>query len=203
MRAIVQRPLRLPGRRSPSRDLPVPEPGPGEVRVRVRAASIFFGDVKAMRGSPAIIRTATGLRRPKQPIPGIDVAGVVDAIGPGVLERQPGDEVFGWVAGSLAEFVCAPQDHVVLKPGAVTFEEAAAVPETAMTALQGLRDVGRVQPGQRVLVIGASGGVGTFAVQIAKALGRDGHRPSAAPGTSPWSGRSAPTTSSTTRARTS
>ncbi len=170
MRAIVQHRYGSPDALDLA-DLPVPEPGPGEVRVRVRAASIFFGDVKAMRGSPAIIRTATGLRRPKQPIPGIDVAGVVDAVGPDVTDRQPGDEVFGWVAGSLAEYACAPADHVVAKPLGITFEEAAAVPETAMTALQGLRDVGRVEAGHHVLVIGASGGVGTFAVQIAHALG--------------------------------
>jgi NADPH:quinone reductase-like Zn-dependent oxidoreductase len=148
-----------------------PEPARGEVLVRVRAASIFYGDWRAIRGSPAIIRTATGLRRPRQRIPGIDLAGVVEAIGPDETGLRVGDAVFGWTHGALAEYACAPAGQLVAKPATLTFEEAAAVPEAAMTALQGLRDAARMTTGQRVLIIGASGGVGTFAVQIARALG--------------------------------
>ena len=154
-------------------ELPTPEPGPGEVRVRVRAASVFAGDVHVVRGTPYFVRLATGLRRPRNQIPGIDLAGIVDVIGPGVTSLQPGDEVFGFAAGSLAQLVCVPAGQLVRRPASLSLEEAATVPEAGITALQGLRDHGRVQPGQRVLVIGASGGVGTFAVQIAKALGAE------------------------------
>ena len=156
-------------------ELPSPEPGPGEVRVRVRAASVFAGDVHVVRGAPFFVRLATGLRRPRNPIPGIDLAGIVDVIGPGVTDLQPGDEVFGFAAGSLAELACVPAGQLVRRPANLSLEEAATVPEAGLTALQGLRDHGRVQPGQRVLVIGASGGVGTFAVQIAKVARRRGH----------------------------
>jgi len=154
-------------------DLPKPEPGPGEVLVRVRAASVFAGDWHIVRGAPFLMRLATGLRRPRNLIPGIDLAGVVEGVGPGVTDLRSGEEVFGFASGSLAELVCVPADHLVRKPRNLTLEEAATVPEAGMTALQGLRDHGRVQAGQRVLVIGASGGVGTFAVQIAKALGAE------------------------------
>jgi len=154
-------------------DLPEPKPGAGEVLVRVRAASIFAGDLYAVRGAPFFVRFATGLRRPRNPIPGIDLAGVVEGTGPGVTDLRAGDEVFGFAAGSLAELACVPADHLVRRPENLTIEQAAAVPEAGMTALQGLRDHGRVRAGQRVLVIGASGGVGTFAVQIAKALGAE------------------------------
>ena len=154
-------------------ELPSPEPGPGEVRVRVRAASVFAGDVYVLRGAPFFVRFATGLRRPRNPIPGIDLAGIVDVTGPGVTDLQPGDEVFGFTAGSLAELVCVPANQLVRRPANLSLEEAATVPEAGLTALQGLRDHGRVQPGQRILIIGASGGVGTFAVQIAKALGAE------------------------------
>jgi NADPH:quinone reductase-like Zn-dependent oxidoreductase len=170
MRAIVQdrygppEVLRL-------EEVATPEPARGEVLVRVRAASIFYGDWRAIRGSPAIIRTATGLRRPRHRIPGIDLAGVVEAVGPDVTGLRVGDGVFGWAHGALAEYACAPAIQLAAKPATLTFEEAAAVPEAGMTALQGLRDAGRVTTGQRVLIIGASGGVGTFAVQIARALG--------------------------------
>ena len=154
-------------------DLPRPEPGPGEVLVRVRAASVFAGDWHAVRGAPFFVRFETGLRRPRNPIPGIDLAGVVEGTGPGVVDLRTGDEVFGFASGSLAELVCVPADHLARLPRNLTFEQAAAVPEAGMTALQGLRDQGRVRAGQRVLVIGASGGVGTFAVQIATALGAE------------------------------
>ena len=154
-------------------DLPSPEPGPGEVRVRVRAASVFAGDWHLVRGAPFFVRFATGLRRPRNPIPGIDLAGIVDAVGAGVGGLQVGDEVLGFAKGSLAELVCVPADNLVRRPANLSLEEAATVPEAGLTALQALRDQGRVRAGQRVLIIGASGGVGTFAVQIAKALGAE------------------------------
>ena len=152
-------------------EVPASEPAPGEVLVRVHAAAIFFGDWRAMRGSPAIIRSATGLRRPKHRTPGIELAGVVEAVGSDVADLSVGDAVFGWGYGALADLACVPAHQLVPKPERLSFEETAAIPEAGMTALQGLRDAARVEPGQRVLVIGASGGVGTFAVQIAKALG--------------------------------
>lgn len=152
-------------------ELPTPVPGHGEVLVRVRAAAIFFGDWRIIRGQPLVVRFYTGLRRPKQPVPGIDAAGVVEAIGAGVTDLRVGDEVFGWAPGTLAEYACAPASQFVAKPETLSFQEAAAIPEAGMTALQGLRDAGAVSTGQRVLIIGASGGVGTFAVQVAAALG--------------------------------
>ena len=152
-------------------DLPTPVPGHGEVLVRVRAAAIFYGDRRIIRGQPYVLRFATGLRRPKQPVPGIDAAGVVEAVGAGVTDLHVGDAVFGWAPGTLAEYACAPASQFVTKPETLSFEQAAAIPEAGMTALQGLRDAGGVAAGQRVLIIGASGGVGTFAVQIAAALG--------------------------------
>jgi NADPH:quinone reductase-like Zn-dependent oxidoreductase len=126
-----------------------------------------------VRGAPFFVRFTTGLRHPRKPIPGIDLAGVVDATGAEVRDLRVGDEVFGFASGSLAELVCVPAGQLVRRPANLSLEEAATVPEAGLTALQGLRDHGRVGPGQRVLVIGASGGVGTFAVQIAKALGAE------------------------------
>jgi len=145
-----------------------------EALVRVHAASVNPADWHVMRGSPYFIRLAGyGLRRPKYPVPGTDVAGVVDAVGKNVTRLVPGDEVFGWCRGAYAECARAAEDHLVPKPANLTFEQAGAVPLAATTALQGLRDRGELRPGQTVLVIGASGGVGTFAVQIAKALGAE------------------------------
>ena len=172
MKAIVHRRYGPPGVLA-LEELPSPEPGPGEVRVRVRAASVFAGDVHLLRGAPFFVRFATGLRRPRNPIPGIDLAGIVDMTGPGVTDLRSGDEVFGFAGGTLAELVSVPAGQLVRRPANLPLEEAATVPEAGLTALQGLRDHGRVQPGERVLVIGASGGVGTFAVQIAKALGAE------------------------------
>ena len=126
-----------------------------------------------MTGSPFVMRMVTGLRRPKQPVPGTDIAGTVEAVGTDVHGLKPGDEVFGWCAGAFAEYASASEDHLVLKPANLTFEQAAAIGVSATTALQLLRDDGHVRPGQKVLVNGASGGVGTFAVQIAKALGAE------------------------------
>ncbi len=155
------------------RDIDRPEIGDDEVLVRVHAASIHVGDVIVMTGSPYLMRMATGLRKPKNRVPGTDVAGTVEAVGKDVKGLRPGDDVFGWCTGAFAEYASASQDHFVLKPANLTFEQAAAVGVSATTALQLLRDDGHLQPGQKVLVNGASGGVGTFAVQIAKARGAE------------------------------
>ncbi len=154
-------------------DIDKPDIGDGEVLVRVHAASIHIGDWVLIRGLPYFLRLATGPRRPKHRVPGTDVAGTVEAVGKDVTELRPGDEVFGWATGAFAEYVSAPADHFVPKPANLTFEQAAAVGVSATTALQLLRDQGKVQPGQKVLINGASGGVGTFAVQIAKAFGAE------------------------------
>jgi NADPH:quinone reductase-like Zn-dependent oxidoreductase len=156
-----------------SRDIDKPEIADDEVLVRVQAASIHVGDWILMTGSPFVMRFATGLRKPKNRVPGTDVAGIVEAVGKDVQGLRPGDEVFGWGAGAFAEFISAPSDHFIKKPANLTFEQAAAIGVSASTALQLLRDDGKVQPGQKVLINGASGGVGTFAVQIAKALGAE------------------------------
>jgi NADPH:quinone reductase-like Zn-dependent oxidoreductase len=150
-----------------------PEPADDEVLVRVRAASVNPADWYTLTG-PFVARVPNGLRRPKDNRLGVDYAGEVEAVGANVTHFRPGDEVFGGRTGAFAEYVCAREDRgVVPKPANVTFEEAAAVPIAALTALQGLRDKGHVQAGQSVLINGASGGVGTFAVQIAKALGAE------------------------------
>jgi NADPH:quinone reductase-like Zn-dependent oxidoreductase len=154
-------------------DLDKPEIGDDEVLVRVRAASIHVGDWILMTGSPFVMRFATGLRKPKNPVPGTDVAGTVEAVGAKVTHVRPGDEVFGWCEGAFAEYARAGQDQFIKKPANLTFEQAAAVGVSASTALQLLRDDGKVQPGQKVLINGASGGVGTFAVQIAKTFGAE------------------------------
>jgi NADPH:quinone reductase-like Zn-dependent oxidoreductase len=144
-----------------------------EVLVRIRAASVNPRDWHFMRGLPYIMRPI-GLRIPKDGGFGSDVAGQVEAVGKTVTRFRPGDEVFAHVLkGGFAEYACVPEDSLGLQPANLTFEQAAAVPLAALTALQGLRDHGRVQPGQNVLIIGASGGVGTFAVQIAKSFGAD------------------------------
>ena len=155
------------------RDIDPPEIGDRDVLVRVRAASIHVGDVIVMTGSPYLMRLATGLRRPKNQVPGTDIAGTVEAVGKDVTQLRPGDDVFGWCTGAFAEYASASEGQFVLKPANLTFEQAAAVGVSATTALQLLRDNGHVQPGQKVLINGASGGVGTFAVQIAKAFGAE------------------------------
>jgi NADPH:quinone reductase-like Zn-dependent oxidoreductase len=154
-----------------TQEIDKPEIGPKDVLVRVHAASVHVGDWILMTGSPFVMRFATGLRKPKNPIPGTDVAGTVEAVGTDVTSLRPGDEVFGWSAGAFAEYARAPEDQLIKKPANLTFEEAAAVGVSASTALQLLRDDGKVRPGQRVLINGSSGGVGTYAVQIAKAFG--------------------------------
>jgi NADPH:quinone reductase-like Zn-dependent oxidoreductase len=145
-----------------------------DVLVRVRAASANPRDWHFMRGLPAFMRLQFGLRKPKHSGLGSDVAGQVEAVGRNVTRFRPGDEVYADVVmGGFAEYACVPEEFLAPKPANLTFEQAAAVPLAALTALQGLRDHGRVQPGQRVLIIGAAGGVGTFAVQLAKWLGAE------------------------------
>jgi NADPH:quinone reductase-like Zn-dependent oxidoreductase len=156
-----------------ARDIDRPEIADDEVLVRVHAASIHVGDWILMTGSPFVMRLATGLRKPKNPVPGTDVAGTVEAVGKDVERLRPGDEVFGWCAGAFAEYARATEDQFIKKPANLTFEQASAIGVSASTALQLLRDNGKVQPGQKVLINGASGGVGTFAVQIAKAFGAE------------------------------
>ena len=156
------------------RDVPRPVPGDGEVLVRVRAAGVDQGVWHLMTGLPYLIRLfGFGLRKPKVPVRGREVAGVVEAMGTGVTRLQVGDEVFGTCDGSFAEYVCAKEDRLARKPRNLTFEEAAASPISGVTALQAVRDAGEVTVGEKVLVIGAGGGVGSFAVQIAKAFGAD------------------------------
>jgi NADPH:quinone reductase-like Zn-dependent oxidoreductase len=148
-----------------------PTAGDNEVLIRVRAASVNPADWHFMRGTPYFVRIPVGLRKPKVTRLGIDVAGQVEAVGRSVTQFKPGDEVFGSCRGAFAEYVCTAESALVMKPNNVTFEQAASVPVAALTALQGLREKGQIQPGQQVLINGAAGGVGTFAVQIAKSFG--------------------------------
>src|SRR5512138_200623 len=144
-----------------------------QVLVRVKAVSINAGDVFAMRGNPWPIRLSAGFPKPKNYILGWDMAGVVEVVGSSVTQFRSSDEVYASSGSALAEYVSVTEDKLALKPANLTFEQAAAIPTAAITALKGLRDVGKLQPGQKVLINGASGGVGTFAVQIAKALGAE------------------------------
>ncbi|GMR11493.1 MAG: NAD(P)-dependent alcohol dehydrogenase [Anaerolineae bacterium] len=144
-----------------------------DVLVSIHAAALNAGDYFSMRGSPWLVRFTVGFPKPKNYILGWDMAGRVQAIGKKVTRFQPGDEVFASWSSTLAEYACVAEDKLAMIPTNLTFEQAAAVPTAAITALQGLRDAGRVQPGQKVLINGASGGVGTFAVQIAKAFGAE------------------------------
>lgn len=156
------------------RDVERPSAGDAEVLIRVRAAGVDRGVWHVMAGRPYLIRLmGYGLRAPRQRVPGMDLAGTVEAIGRNVRRFTPGDEVFGMCEGSFAEYACAREDSLEPKPAGLTFEQAAAVPVSGITALQVVRDAAGVHPGQQVLVIGASGGVGTFAVQIAKAFGAE------------------------------
>jgi NADPH:quinone reductase-like Zn-dependent oxidoreductase len=170
MKAIVQ-----PHYGSPDvlqlRDVDKPVVKAEEVLVRVRAAAVNIGDWHLMRGQPYVVRLVAGLRGPRREIPGIDIAGRVEAVGEKVQQFRPGDEVFGWCRGAFAEHACAAAGNLLPRPSNFTPEQAAAVGDSALTALAALRDQARVQPGQAVLINGASGGVGTFAVQIAKACG--------------------------------
>ncbi|HXN73413.1 MAG TPA: NAD(P)-dependent alcohol dehydrogenase [Candidatus Acidoferrales bacterium] len=151
-----------------------PTPKDDEVLIRVHAASVNPADFHLMRGKPLLARPMMrGLRKPKYTRPGIDVAGRVEALGRSVTQFNIGDEVFGGCHGAFSEYACAMEDKLALKPANISFESAAAVPVAALTALQGLRDKGRIQQGQKVLIDGASGGVGTFAIQIAKSFGAE------------------------------
>ena len=154
------------------REIEKPVPGTGQVLIQVVAAGVDPGVWHLMTGRPYLVRAmGFGLRAPKVPVRGRDVAGRVEAVGSGVTRFKPDDEVFGTAEGSFAEYVCAREDRLALKPANVSFEQAAAAPISGMTALQAIRDAGKVKAGQRVLVIGAAGGVGSFAVQVAKAFG--------------------------------
>lgn len=156
------------------REIEKPTPGDGEVLVRVLAASLAAGEYFGMRGKPFPIRMYIGFPKPKKNfVVGLDCAGVVESVGKDVTRFQPGDEAYGECRGSCAAYAVAHEGKLALKPRNLTFEQAAAVPTSALAALQALRDHGKVQPGQKVLINGASGGVGTFAVQIAKALGAE------------------------------
>jgi len=151
-----------------------PAPADDEVLIKVRAASVNPYDWHFMRGEPYLVRIAAGgLRKPKDSRLGADVAGEIEAVGRNITQFKPGDGVFGSCKGAFAEYACASESKLVRKPDNVTFEQAASVPIAAFTALQGLRDKGHIQPGQKVLINGAAGGVGTFAVQIAKSFGAE------------------------------
>jgi NADPH:quinone reductase-like Zn-dependent oxidoreductase len=159
------------------KDVEKPSPTDNEVLIKVLAASVNAADLHLLRADPFLIRFMSGLLKPKTTILGADIAGRVEAVGKNVTQFKPGDEVFGDISGcgwgGFAEYVCASEDALALKPTNLSFEEAAAVPMAAVTALQGLRNKGQIQPGQKVLINGASGGVGTFAVQIAKSFGAE------------------------------
>jgi NADPH:quinone reductase-like Zn-dependent oxidoreductase len=158
------------------RDIDQPMPTDNQVLVRVRAAGLHRGDWHVMTGLPYLIRVVVptlGLRRPKVPVLGMDLAGHVEAVGSNVTRFRPGDAVFGWCDGAFAEYAVAPEGQLAAKPANLTFQQAAVVPTSGFAALQALRDVGEVKPGQQVLVIGAAGGVGSFAVQLAKAFGAE------------------------------
>jgi NADPH:quinone reductase-like Zn-dependent oxidoreductase len=173
MKAIVQHKYGSPDDVLEFTEIDKPVVKDDEVLVRVHAASIHIGDSHMTKGVPYAMRPVFSLIRAKNRVPGTDIAGTVEAVGKSVTEFRPGVEVFGWCKGAFAEYVSVPEDALALKPVNVTFEQASAVGVSAFTALQALRDQGNVQPGQKVLITGASGGVGTFAVQIAKSLGAE------------------------------
>jgi len=159
------------------RDIEKPTPKDGEVLIKIHAASVNYADTALLAGKPFLVRLDEGVQKPKHTILGADIAGQIEAVGKNVEQFKVGDDVFGDLSssgfGGFAEFVCADETKLVLKPQNISFEEAAAVPMAALTALKGLKDKGQIQAGQKVLINGASGGVGTFAVQIAKAFGAD------------------------------
>src|SRR5215218_6898279 len=155
------------------KDIHQPVVNDDAVLVRVHAAAVGKGDWLTVGGLPYVARMRYGLPKPKHPVPGFDVAGHIEAVGSNVTQLQPGAAVFGWCEGSFAEYASVPQGQLVRKPTNLSFEQAAAVPISGFAALQALRDTGGVQPGQKVVIIGASGGVGSFAVQLAKAFGAE------------------------------
>ena len=173
MRAIVQDRYGSPDVLTPAAIEP-PEPGAHDVLIRVRAAGLDRGTWHLMTGQPYLMRViGFGFRRPKNRVPGLDVAGTVAAVGPAVTRFAVGDEVYGVARGSYAEYAAAHEDKLARKPANISFEQAAVVPVSGLIALRGLVDVGRLQAGQQVLITGASGGVGSYAVQLAKALGAE------------------------------
>jgi NADPH:quinone reductase-like Zn-dependent oxidoreductase len=173
MKAIVHDVYGLPDVLS-LRRIDRPAFGDDQVLVRVRAAAVNPPDWAGVHGVPYIVRAAFGLRRPRNGVRGTDLAGTVEAVGRNVTQLQVGDEVFGrGASGTFAEYAAAPAQHLVPKPAHVTFEQAAAVPMSGLTALQALRDAGRLEPGQSVIIVGAGGGIGTFAVQIARSMGAE------------------------------
>jgi NADPH:quinone reductase-like Zn-dependent oxidoreductase len=174
MRAAVRERFGRPADVIEIREVDTPAPGPGELLVRVEAAGVNIAEWYGVTGVPYAGRVAMGLRRPKTRTLGVDYSGRVEAVGEGVTRFRPGDEIFGGRSGAFAEYVCAREDRAVVpKPASLTFVEAASVATAATTALQGLRDKGGLEAGQHVLVNGASGGIGTFAVQMAKAFGAE------------------------------
>jgi NADPH:quinone reductase-like Zn-dependent oxidoreductase len=174
MKAMVQTGYGEPSDVLALREVEKPTPKENEVLIRIQAASVTFGDLAAVKGEPFIARLSLGLREPKMKTPGKDVAGIVEAVGSDVRQFKPGDEVFGDLSecgwGAYAEYVSVPENALVQKPANITFEAAGAVPESAVVALQGLQDKGQISSSQKVLIYGASGGIGTFAVQIAKSF---------------------------------
>src|SRR6266567_6040286 len=181
MRAVIQDGYGAPERVLRLEEIPVPSIGADDVLIRMRATSINTPDWATVTGVPYILRLSSGLRRPKRPVRGSDIAGVVEAVGRQVTDLAPGDEVLGSLwgsaigsrAGAFAQYTVAPASQLVKKPAGLSFEEAAASVMTGLTAMIAMRDVGQVRPGTRVLINGASGGVGTMAVQIAKSLGAE------------------------------
>ena len=178
MKAVVYEKFGPPELVLQLKDVEKPTPRDNEILVKIHAASVNFGDLSFVRGKPFIVRLmGAGLLKPRNKIIGSDIAGQVEAVGRNVEKFQPGDEVFGELAmhgwGGFAEYASVPEKVLSLKPTNLSFEEAAAVPQAAVVALHGLRDGGQVQPGEKVLVNGASGGIGTFAVQIAKSFGAE------------------------------
>jgi len=177
MKAIVYEKYGPPEDVLELKEVEKPTPKDNEALVKIYAASINDGDNSFIKGKPIMVRLVNGLLKPKHAIPGGDIAGQVEAVGSNVKQFQPGDEIFGDLGasgfGTFAEYVSAPEDALALKPVNMTYEEAAAVPQYALVALQGLRDKGQIQQGHKVLIHGASGGVGTFAVQVAKSFGAE------------------------------
>lgn len=171
MRAVVCHQFGAPERVLHCEDVDKPGPGDGEVLIKIHAAAVNPLDVHLMKGKPYAARLLLGLTHPRSTRPGRDMAGQVEAVGRSVTQWKPGDEVFGVCRGAFAEYACASEANLVKKPAGVSFEQAASSPIAGLTALQGLRDKAQLQPGERVLINGAAGGVGTFAVQIAKSMG--------------------------------
>src|SRR4051794_33541014 len=172
MKAIIQAKYGLPDVLN-FKDIEKPIVKDDQVLVRVHSAAVNIGDWHLLRGVPYVMRIATGLLKPRHEVPGLDVAGEIEAVGRDVTELRAGEEVFGWCKGAFAGYACAGENNFLPKPDNLTLEQSAAVGDSAFTALNAVRDQGKVQSGHKVLINGASGGVGTFAVQVAKSFGAD------------------------------